>query len=238
MSNFLSVKNLCFAYGRNYVLENINFNLSAGDYLAIIGPNGSGKTTLIKLLLGLLDPSAGEIKYQPNLLNQGALSYIPQRSPNHDQLFPATVQEIVATGLLASKRRFKFYTKKDYQAVDAILRKLRIEDLKLRKISSLSGGQQQRVLLARSMVSEPRLLILDEPTSALDPEIRESFYRILQDLNSEGVTIILISHDLSSVDKYIDKILFLDRTVIYFGPYANFKRSQAISRYLGLPTRN
>ena len=233
MNNILTVKDLNFKYGKNQVLKNINFQLEKGDYLGIIGPNGSGKTTLIKILLGLIGPYEGEIIYNKDLLGENFLGYVPQKTFGNDKLFPATVKEIVATGLLSKKKGFKFYTKVDYQKVDFILRKLKIEDLKNIKIGNLSGGQQQRVLLARSMVADPKLLILDEPTSALDPEIREEFYKTLKELNKEGVSIILISHDLVSIENYINKILFLDRKVIFYGEYEEFKQSEEINRYFG-----
>mgnify|MGYP000853086425 CR=1 FL=1 len=233
MNNILTVKNLNFKYGKNPVLKDINFGVNEGDYLGIIGPNGSGKTTLIKILLGLIGPYEGEIKYNRELLGENFLGYIPQKTFGNDKLFPATVREIVATGLLSQKKGLKFYTKEDYKKVDSILYKLKIEDLKNRKIGNLSGGQQQRVLLARSMVAEPSILILDEPTSALDPEIRDEFYKILKELNQEGISIIFISHDLMSIDNYINKILFLDRKVIFYGNYERFKHSEEINRYFG-----
>ena len=109
-----------------------------------------------------------------------------------------------------------------------------IEDLKGRKIGNLSGGQIQRVLLARAMVSEPKILFLDEPTSALDPKIREDFYAILKEINREGVTLILVSHDILSIKKYINKLLYLNRKIIFYGPYEEFKDSKEIVRYFGL----
>ena len=233
MNSIITIKDLNFRYGKNQILKNISFQVEEGDYLGIIGPNGSGKTTLITILLGLLAPYEGEINYNKDLLGENFLSYVPQKTFANDKLFPATVKEIVATGLLSQKKTFKFYTKADYKKVDYILEKLRIEDLKNKKIGNLSGGQQQRVLLARSMVAEPSLLILDEPTSALDPEMREEFYKILKEINKEGVSIILISHDLVSIENYINKILFLDRRVIFYGDYERFKDSEGINRYFG-----
>lgn len=231
MNNILTVKNLNFKYGKNLLLKDINFQVEKGDYLGVIGPNGSGKTTLIKILLGILETYEGEIKYNKKFLGENFLGYVPQKTFGNDKLFPATVKEIVATGLLSQKKGFKFYTKSDYEKVDYILHKLKIEDLKNKKIGNLSGGQQQRVLLARSMVAKPSVLILDEPTSALDPEIREEFYKTLKELNKERVSIILISHDLLSIENYINKVLFLNRKVIFYGDYEEFKDSEEINIY-------
>ncbi len=131
MNNILTVNNLSFKYGKNLILKDINFQLSEGDYLGIIGPNGSGKTTLIKILLGLIGPYEGEINYNKDLLGgEKFLGYVPQKTFGNDKLFPATVKEIVATGLLSQKKGLKFYNKEDYKKVDNVLNKLKIEDLK------------------------------------------------------------------------------------------------------------
>lgn len=221
-NKILTIKDLNFSYGKIKILNNLNFELNKGDYLGIIGANGSGKTTLIKVLLGLLSPESGEVVYHQNIIEDNALGYVPQKTFGNHHNFPATVKEIVRTGLLANKGRLKFYNKEDSEKVIKTLESLKILDLKDRKINELSGGQQQRVLLARSLVSKPKLLILDEPTSALDPEIRQDFYEVLEEINKSGVTIILISHDLSAIRPYLNKVLLLDRKILYFGSLDNF----------------
>lgn len=234
MNNILTVDNLSFSYGKNQILKDISFKIEEGDYVGIVGPNGSGKTTLIKILLGLIDSNRGQVKFHGDVARGNSIGYVPQSAIERDKLFPATVREIVATGLLSQKGGLKFYSREDYRKVDSIIRKLEIEDLKGRKIGNLSGGQIQRVLLARAMVSEPKILFLDEPTSALDPKIREDFYAILKEINREGVTLILVSHDILSIKKYINKILYLNRKIIFYGPYEEFKDSKEIVRYFGL----
>ncbi len=232
-NKILTVKDLNFEYGKIKILNNLNFELDAGDYLGIIGPNGSGKTTLIKVLLGLLSPVSGEVVYHQNIIEDKALGYVPQKTFGDHHNFPATVKEIVRTGLLANKGLLKFYNQKDNDLVMEILERLKIDDLSQRKIGELSGGQQQRVLLARSLVSNPKLLILDEPTSALDPEIREDFYTVLEEINKSGVTIILISHDLGAIEKYLTKVLLLDRKILFFGSQNEFENSMAFNKYAG-----
>lgn len=234
MSNkILSVKDLNFNYGKIKILKDINFELDKGDYLGIIGANGSGKTTLIKVLLGLLQPSSGTVVYHQNILEDNALGYVPQKTFGDHQNFPATVKEIVRTGLLANKGFLKQYNDEDNKKVVEILNRLNLCDLKNRKINKLSGGQQQRVLLARSLVSNPRVLILDEPTSALDPEVREDFYQLLETVNKSGVTIILISHDLQSIEPYLNKVLLLDRKILFFGNPKDFNKTVSAKSYLG-----
>lgn len=232
MNKLMEVKDLGFSYGRNKVLEGINFTVEDGDYLGIIGPNGSGKTTLIKILLGILEPCQGQVRYNKNLLAGSQPGYLPQNTYGYDKLFPATVGEVVATGLLARKKFPRFYNKADHRKVDAILEKLKIASLKNRRIGNLSGGQEQRVLLARSLISEPKLLVLDEPSSGLDPKIREDLYKSLEQLNREGSSIIVISHDLLTIDNYINKVLFINRGVIFFGDYGEFKNSEDGISYL------
>ncbi|HLR33957.1 MAG TPA: metal ABC transporter ATP-binding protein [Tissierellales bacterium] len=236
MNNIITIKDLNFNYGKNKVLKDISFEVEKGDYIGIVGPNGSGKTTLIKILLGLIKHSKGQIKFNHDILGKNSIGYVPQKGVMNDRLFPATVKEIVATGLLLEKTGAKFYSKDDYERVDRTLDKLNIEKLKDKKIGNLSGGQQQRVLLARAMVANPSILILDEPTSALDPGIREEFYSILKELNDENVTIILVSHDIVSIEKYVNKILYLNNRIIFYGSYNDFRHSKSMAKYFGIYT--
>ncbi len=234
MDNILTVQNLTMRYGRNEVLSDISFKVEAGDYIGIVGPNGSGKTTLMKGLLGLLPPYEGGIEYGKEVKGSSFVGYLPQKAVTNDKLFPAKVKEIVSIGLLGNKRMPKMIYKKDHKSIDTILEKLRISDLKDRKIGDLSGGQQQRVLLARAMVSSPKMLILDEPTSALDPKIREEFYELIMNLNKvDGVTVLLVSHDVGSVGKYTKKMLYLDRWLVFYGSYEEFCKSKEMTEYFG-----
>lgn len=230
MNNVLSVENITLKYGRHEVLSGISFEAEAGDYIGIVGPNGSGKSTLVKAVLGLHPVSEGKIKFFDNRL----IGYLPQKAVSSDRIFPATVAEIVSMGILSGRKGLKFVTRADREKIEGILEKLKISELKNKKIGSLSGGQQQRVLLARALVSSPGLLILDEPTSALDPKIREEFYIILQELNEkDGVTILLISHDMASIGRYTKKMLYLDRKLVFFGSYEEFCNSLEMTLYFG-----
>ena len=230
----LNAENITLKYGRHEVLTEASFVVEAGDYIGIVGPNGSGKTTLMKAMLGLITPSYGKFTYAGEVKDNRFIGYLPQKVISGDPLFPAKVREVVAMGLLASKRFPKHLSQEDYLKVDKILARLKISNLAEKKIGNLSGGQQQRVLLARALVSSPRLLILDEPTSALDPKVRENFYGILKELNEEdGVTILLVSHDIGSIGQYTKKMLYLDRTVVFFGTYEEFCHSQDMTHYFG-----
>lgn len=230
MKELISVKNLHVSYGKYEVLSDISFSINEKDYVAIIGPNGSGKTTLVKTLLNLIEPAKGQIIYKPDL----NIGYLPQRIFLNDALFPATVYEVVSMGILLNGNLFSKVKKEYNEKINDILKTLGIEDLKNKKIGALSGGQQQRVLLARALVTSAKLLILDEPTSALDPLVREDFYKIIEKLNKDlGITILLISHDLSSSGKYTNKIILLNKKLLFYGDYNKFKNSNHAEFYYG-----
>lgn len=228
------IKDLAVRYGKHQVLSGISLVVNRGDYIGIAGPNGSGKTTLIKAMLGLLPVAEGQISFSSNAANDFFIGYLPQKAIQSDGLFPATVREVVAMGLLAPKKGARFYNSGDREKIGRVLKRLGIAELSDHKIGNLSGGQQQRVLLARALAGNPSLLILDEPTSALDPRIRDSFYELLGDLNrGDGVTILLVTHDMASIGKYTKKLLYLDRQVVFFGTYEEFCASEEMSGYFG-----
>ncbi|MFH0975796.1 MAG: metal ABC transporter ATP-binding protein [Spirochaetota bacterium] len=237
--NILELKNVSVSYGKFSAVTGVTLSVAEGDYIGVVGPNGSGKTTLMKAILGLVPVSEGTISILNGENKKSITGYVPQKNTGNENYFPATVKEIVSTGLLASKRGIKFFTKSDHVKVDSILEKLRINDLCGQKIGSLSGGQYQRVLLARALVSEPRLLILDEPTSALDPVMRSELYTLLSDFNTEsGVTILLVSHDIGSIGKYTKKMLYLDGRLVFFGSYGDFCGSETMTDYFGFEAQH
>ncbi|MBN2854471.1 metal ABC transporter ATP-binding protein, partial [Patescibacteria group bacterium] len=208
------------------------------DFIGLAGPNGAGKTTLIKVILGLLPITKGEIELfstqQAKFSDWKKIGYLPQKATTVNPLFPATVEEIVALGLLSEKTMPKRIVKNDKKKVEAILEELGISDLKKKILSELSGGQQQKVFLARALVSSPEILIFDEPSTALDPESRESFFKLIEKLNKEkGIAIILITHDTSYIGKYANKFLYVDKELIYFGKFSDFCQSAKMNSYFG-----
>lgn len=226
----LTVKNLTVNFGSLIAIKNINFSVNQGDFISIVGPNGAGKSTLIKTLLGLVPASEGEIiKYSKD---KNFFGYLPQRAFTSDRFFPATVKEVVGTGLLVNKRFPKFLTRNDHMRIMDQLRQLEIDHLANAKIGTLSGGQQQRVFLARALISEPKILILDEPTSALDPQFRDSFYEMVERINLEnGVTILNVTHDVDKFLKCENKILYIDKEIIFFGNYHDYLEKFMPSRH-------
>ena len=217
----VEVKNLYFKYEKEWVLENINFFLKDKEFMAIIGPNGGGKTTLLRLLLGFLTPIKGEIKIygKSPKENREIIGYVPQHT-NFSLDLPITVFDIVLQGRL-KKGKF-FYNNLDKEKAKEVLQTLNIFSLKNKKIKDLSGGQRQKVLIARALVSEPKILIMDEPTSAIDPTGQKE---ILDLIESFEVTRIVVSHDIKILLRNVDKIAYIHKkAIIHEGPKLNIPK--------------
>lgn len=208
----IECKNLTLEYEQKIVAENVNFNVNKGDYLCIIGENGSGKSTLMKTILGLRSYKHGQIVYD-NTIKEG-IGYLPQQAVIQKD-FPASVKEIVLSGFLGKMGLRPYYTAIEKQIAKENLQKLQIENLENRCFRELSGGQQQRVLLARALCATKEILLLDEPVSGLDFQSTEKMYEIIDELNKEGITIIMISHDLVSAIKYATHILHMGKNIFY-----------------------
>lgn len=237
-AEIVSARGLSFRYNSIDVLSDVSFQLTKGDYLGLVGPNGSGKTTLLRCLLGFSGATRGSVSLfgkSPAAFSEWQkVGYLPQRITSFNPHFPATVREVVALGLLGGKRFPRRISNLDEAAIGRSLEMMGIGDIEDALIGQLSGGQQQRVLIAKALVSEPELLILDEPTTALDPEARETFFDTLTELNTrKGVTIVIITHDIGSIGKYATKLLYLDKTVIFYGGFDDFCVSDDMASYFG-----
>ncbi|SMC09012.1 metal ABC transporter ATP-binding protein [Nitratiruptor tergarcus] len=205
----IEVDGLYFAYDKEYVLENINLTIYDKEYIAIIGPNGGGKTTFLKLLLGLLQPQKGKISIYGKEPSQAKnlIGYLPQQT-NFNLDMPLQAKEIILQGRLSAKK-FRF-DKDDLTLLDEIAQKLNIAHLLHKKIGTLSGGQRQRVLLARALITKPKILILDEPTAAVDIEAQKEIYEILRNLS---ITRLVVSHDVNILLEGVDRVLYINRTL-------------------------
>jgi len=206
----LQMKNLSFAYDKQRVLSEVSLTVRDRDYIGIIGPNGGGKTTLVKLILGLLKPQSGHLSLT---LERAEIGYLPQGT-QVDERFPITVREVVASGLehgLTLRRRRQADEKRK---VHEMLEKVGLASLYKRPVGELSGGEFQRAMLARAIVSSPRLLVLDEPDTHVDNKFEMELYSLLKDLN-EGMAILLISHDIGMITPYIKSIACVNRNLHY-----------------------
>jgi zinc transport system ATP-binding protein len=220
-----SLKDVAFSYGSHDVLHGVTVEIPDGDYLGIVGPNGGGKTTLLKILLGILKPTRGEVRFFGESLKASSLrahiGYVPQRAVALGESFPGTVDEIVKSGRTPLHGFFGGFTKADKKAVDRAIEATNIQHLLKRRIGTLSGGERQRALIARALAAEPKVLILDEPTSAVDVKAQEQVYEFLHELREKmKLTIILVSHDLDVVSHEVDQILCLNGHMVCHGPAA------------------
>lgn len=230
MSRLLSLEGVAFAYDQHLVTRDLSFKLDEGDYLAIIGENGSGKTTLLLGLLGLKAPARGQI-LRSDLMKTRRIGYLPQQIPEQRD-FPATVQEIVLSGRLNRHGFLSFYRPEDREAAREAIGRLKLEGLEKRSFRELSGGQRQRVLLARALVAADGLLLLDEPVAGLDPIVSHDFYRLIGDLNEEGVTIVMVSHDIHCVTRHSSHVLHLGYDHYYYGTTRDYMASDLVASYL------
>jgi zinc transport system ATP-binding protein len=206
----LELQSLKAGYNSHIILENVNLTVYEQDFLGIIGANGSGKTTLIKVLLGLLKPLAGRIRFyfNPGENARKQIGYLPQQAM-FDKQFPISVQDVVLSGLTSAKGLFKPFSRQDLARVDNVLEQMGILAIKRQAIGTLSGGQMQRVFLARALVASPVLLVLDEPDTFVDQCFIGDFYNTLAELN-QRVAIILVSHDLGMISSYVKTIACLN----------------------------
>jgi zinc transport system ATP-binding protein len=222
------LRRVSFAYDGTPVLIDIDFTIEEGDFLAIIGPNGSGKTTLVKLVLGLLRPTSGEVEIfgrrPSDFADRRKVGYVPQKATHIDPFFPASVEEVVGMALLSGPLSGREARARVHRALDEV----GMAEFAGGPVSRLSGGQQQRVFIARALVTSPRILFLDEPTTGVDAETQDSFYEMLHRLNrSEGLTIVLVTHDIGIVNKHVNRVACLNQRLVYHGDHEGFCRSEA-----------
>ena len=216
----LTCRDLSVGYDGKAVVQHLNFEVFAGDYLCIVGENGSGKSTLMKTLLGLQPPVGGRIVTGDGL-RKNEIGYLPQQTAAQKD-FPASVREIVLLGCQGRCGNRPFYNKKEKKLAADAMEKMQVAPLAKRCYRTLSGGQQQRVLLARALCATRKMLLLDEPVSGLDPKVTAEMYALIQKLNYEdGITVVMISHDLNAALQYASHILHIGDTV-FFGTKAAY----------------
>lgn len=199
-------------YADEIILKDISLTVNPEDFIGVIGPNGGGKTTLVKIILGLLKPVKGQVRWniEPRLPHIG---YLPQATRN-DKQFPVTVTEVVLSGLMSVKKFAGRYSKHDKEKAMKILGQMGIGGLATKNVGDLSGGQLQRVLLGRAIISEPQLLILDEPNTYVDNQFEHDLYELLRELNRR-MAIIMVSHDVGTITSYVKTIACVNRNLHY-----------------------
>lgn len=220
----ITCRDLTIGYGSRIILKHLNFTVNEGDYLCIIGENGSGKSSLMRTILNLQNPINGQILYD-HQIQQNGIGYLPQQTSRQKD-FPASVREIVLSGCDRRSGFHPFYHASDKKKAVTAMQQLKITHLAHRCYRELSGGQQQRVLLARALCATKKILFLDEPVSGLDPEVTADFYALIRHLNRrEGITILMISHDLQATAEDATHILHLG-TPFFYGLASDYFHSE------------
>ncbi len=237
IEHLISLNNISFSYGDNNILEDISIDIHSGDFVGILGPNGSGKTTLLKIILGLIPPTKGEVKLFEKPLNKFTdwqkIGFVPQKATQFDAKFPITVEEVVSLGRISLRGIGVPLNSSDTEEVINALKIVDMASFAKSQISQLSGGQQQRVFIAKALVSHPKILILDEPTVGIDSASEDSFYLLLKELNHQGITLLLVSHDTETVMKEVNKVICLNRTLCFHGAPHEFSKSAIFGQMFG-----
>ena len=220
----LICKDVSLGYEGKSIAQDINFEVKKGDYLCIVGANGSGKSTLVKALLHQIQPLSGKIETAEGFSLKD-IGYLPQQTEVQRD-FPASVMEVVQSGCI---RRCKgpFYGVREKQIAKQNMQKLDILSLSKKCYRELSGGQQQRVLLCRALCAAKKLLLLDEPVTGLDPVVTSEMYSLIANLNQEGITVIMVSHDIAAALKYASHILHIAQEQLFFGKKQDYLKSEA-----------
>jgi len=215
MSKVVEIQSVFAGYNDELILKDVSLDIYDDDFIGVIGPNGGGKTTLLNVILGLIKPFKGTVKFFDDLQSgrNNKIGYLPQQN-KIDKKFPITVLEVVLSGLI-----YKFgisirHSKSDKLKADETLKRIGIYDIKNVAIGELSGGQMQKVLLARAIISSPRLLILDEPNTFVDNQFEGELYEILSELNKE-MAIIIVSHDVGTIASHVKTIACVNRSLHY-----------------------
>jgi ABC-type Mn2+/Zn2+ transport system ATPase subunit len=225
----IAVRGLKVVYDGAPAIDDVSFDVHAGERVAVIGPNGAGKSTIIKAIMGLLQPRAGTISVPGGLQRLG---YVPQHEAvNWD--FPVTVRDVVMMGRARQIGWLRQPRRADWQAVEAALARVGLADLPTRQVGELSGGQRRRVFIARALAQEADTLLLDEPFSGVDASAQASIMDVLETLNADGLTIVLSTHDLGLAFRRFERVLALrERVIAYDTPQAVY-RPEVLSALYG-----
>jgi zinc transport system ATP-binding protein len=226
----IKFNNVQFTVDSQTILKDVNFEINQGEFVALVGSNGAGKSTIIKALLGLKNMSHGTI----HIGDQARIGYLSQYLTFQHRSFPASVKEVIESGLVGER----ISDQEKSSRLNELLSQFELVSYKHQKIGVLSGGQLQRVLICRMLISNPNLLILDEPTSSLDPSMRERFYELLQSKHKQGMTILLVTHDVASIGEKVDRIIYLDQTILFDGTFKVFCEMESLTPFIHIHERD
>ena len=215
----VELDNVSAGYEGQVVLSDVNLRIMPGDFVGFLGPSGSGKTTLLRTILGASKVFQGRaaVNGQTVSKRRSHAGYVPQLE-TIDWNFPVTVEEVVMMGYTRRNPLFPWHRKEDWKVAREMMKRLGIAHLEGRHIRQLSGGQQQRVFLARALVSNPSLLLLDEPTSGVDIKTRDEVMHLLHELNHQGITIAMTTHEINAVAAHLPWLVCINGHVLAEGP--------------------
>lgn len=221
-------------YSDTPVLQGVDLSIMPGDFVGILGPSGSGKTTLLRTILGAARLLSGSVSVRgvSTTTRLPKAGYVPQLEAI-DWTFPVTVEDVVLMGRAMHNPLFPWHRREDRRIALDMLDRLGIADLRKRQIRSLSGGQQQRVFLARALVSSPDLLLLDEPTRGVDIKTRDEVMHLLHDLNHQGITILLTTHEINAVAVHLPWVICVNNRIIAEGPPTSVINEQVLEQTYG-----
>ncbi|NOV02995.1 metal ABC transporter ATP-binding protein [Paenibacillus planticolens] len=215
----LSIQNMSVAYHKKPVLEQVSLTVPEGKLIGIVGPNGAGKSTLIKAALGLIPSLSGEVKIygKPYKEQRKLVGYVPQRE-SVDWDFPTNALDVVTMGRYGHLGWFRRPGSKEKQIAMSCLEKVGMAEFADRQISQLSGGQQQRIFLARALAQDASLYFMDEPFVGVDAATEKAIITLLSELKKQGKTVLVVHHDLSTVQEYFDWVILLNVGIVDIGP--------------------
>lgn len=203
----IDIDTISVKFGNDVAIKDVSLCIHSGEFIGLIGPNGAGKTTLLRTILGLIRPTSGHIDTDDTMI-----AYVPQRGNIYSSQIPISVLEVVSLGSQGNKDK----------ALGA-LEKVGLGNMANRTFTDLSGGQQQRVTIAKALASNPQIIILDEPTTGIDEAAQHAFYDVLKELGTQGITIIIVSHDIDVVLNLVTRVICLNQTIVYDGAPEDFK---------------
>jgi manganese/iron transport system ATP-binding protein len=213
----LDVSHVTVHYNGRPALEDVSFQLAAGERVAVVGPNGAGKSTLFKAIAGVLPVTEGKVQVAGHCPDSHiCIAYVPQRS-QVDWTFPVTVADVVMMGRVGKMGFFRYPKQTDREYVHQCLQVVDLQDLADRQIAELSGGQQQRMFIARALAQEAQLMLMDEPLNGLDVPAQEGIFYILHTLQERQVTTMVAIHDLTLAAEYFDRVMLLNGQLLGFG---------------------
>jgi zinc transport system ATP-binding protein len=213
MAYLFEMHSLSASYGANVALHDVNFRVNENDFIGVIGPNGGGKTTLLRVILGLLKPSEGNLVFNNELLNGNRIGYLPQMSTG-DINYPVTVRDIILSGLMIRKGIISRMSSSDKIKANSVIEELGLAGMSRSTLNELSGGQMQRVFLGRAIIGDPKLLLLDEPGNFVDTTFENDFYEKLKDLNGR-MAILMVSHDVGTISSHIKSFACVNGSLHY-----------------------